>query len=345
VSEHLSAGDLHRYKKGKADPAILLSWDDHLSACPACQGRLGSADSLAVWGAGLASDDGDHLTYEQLAARAENRVGDANRFAIESHLKQCSSCAEELADLKRFAAAAPETKRGARIWPWLAAVAAALLVVGGAVAVLSRHPQQRAPVAVVNIPADWPAADRALVEEALRSGKLPSAPLPPDLASKEGRLLGPSTADPFAPIAPLGEVVESDRPDFRWQPFDRATSFRVEVYDSGFHPVLRSLALTETAWTPPKPLTRGELYRWQIVAQIGANTISVPSPPAPAAVFRILDAATEARVAQARASGPMGHLLAAALLSQAGMEPESRKELDALPAETRALPQIGSLIR
>jgi hypothetical protein len=221
--------------------------------------------------------------------------------------------------------------------------AAAVLAVGAAIIGLPGVPRHTIEVSTVNIPTDWPAADRALVVQALRSGKLPSTPQPADLSLKEGKLLGPSAADPFAPLAPLGVIVESDRPEFRWQPLDRASSYRVEVYDSNFHLVLRSPSLTETAWMPPQSLTRGDLYRWQIVADRDNNTITVPSPPAPAAAFRILDSATEARVAQARATGPLGHLLAAALLAQAGMTPESLKELDALPAEARAMPQIEKL--
>lgn len=353
MSDHLSADDLRQYKQRNATPAVLLSWDDHLSACDACRSRLAPGNSLTAWASGLAineSESGDeHLAYEQLVARAENRVADADRFAIESHLKRCSSCAEELADLNHFRAAIaqpgavqPKVKQSARPWPWLAVAAAAMLIIGAAIVGLPRV--RRGPtVAVLTIPADWSAADRALVEETLRSGKLPSTPLPADLSSQKGKLLGPSAADPFAPLAPLGAVVESDRPEFRWQPLDHVSSYRVEVYDSGFHPVLRSPALTETTWMPPQPLMRGELYRWQIVADKDKRTITVPSPPAPAAAFRILDGPTEARVAHARAAGSMGHLLAAALLAQAGVVPESLKELDALPAETRGLPQIEKL--
>jgi hypothetical protein len=350
VSEHLSADDLRQYKQRNANPAALLTWDDHLSECGECRGRLAPGHSLAAWASGLAGDVGEtgdaHLTYEQLVARAESRVADADRFAIESHLKQCSSCAEELADLNRFRATVvrPKVKQGARTWPWLAAAAAAVLILGAAIVMLRgvpRHPT----VAVVNIPQDWPAPDRAVVEQVLRSEKLPLTPLPADLSSKEGKLLGPSAADPFAPIAPLGAIVESDRPEFRWQPLDRTSSYRVEVYDSAFRPVFRSPALTETAWTPTQPLARGELYRWQIVAEKNHKTITVPSPPAPAAAFRVLDRATEERVTHARATGPMGHLLAAVLLAQAGMARESIQEMDALPEETRRLPEIEKLTR
>ncbi len=352
MSEHLSADDLRYYEQGKADPAVLLSWDDHLSECPMCRGRLAPVDALGAWASGLANDNSEdsaaHLTYEQLVTRAENRVADADRFAIEYHLKTCTACTEELADLNRFRATPgvlPQAKQRARIWPWLAVAAAAVMIVGGTIVALTRHPRPPAPVAAVNIPAGWPAADRALVEEALRSGHLPLAPRPSDLLSREGQLLGPSSADPFALLAPLGAIVESDRPEFRWQPVDRATSYRVEIYDVRFHPVLRSPELSKTEWTPARPLPRGEFYRWQIVADIGGARISVPSPPSPAAVFRILDSATEARVEGARATGPMGHLLAAAILAQAGIEAESRKELDFLPAETRGLPQVQKLTR
>jgi len=156
--------------------------------------------------------------------------------------------------------------------------------------------------------------------------------------------MGAATSLLFAPLSPLAVIVESDLPEFRWQALPGATSYRVEIYDSEFHLVMRSLEQRETIWTPPQPLERARLYRWQIVAVYKGNSITSPAPPAPDAEFRILDAQAEERVAHAPHRSPMGHLLAAILLGQAGLKTEASAELAMLPPETRRLPEIEKLI-
>jgi hypothetical protein len=172
---------------------------------------------------------------------------------------------------------------------------------------------------------------------------LPQAQVPADVASKAGTLLGTSTPNLFAPLGPVASVVESDRPQFRWQELPGAASYKLEVYDADFHLVARSPELTAATWIIDRPLERGKLYQWQVTATRGAETITVPSPPAPDAKFRVLDSAAEQRIAQARADGRNGHLLAAVLLAEQGMKAEAAGELDQLPAEVRKLPEIQKL--
>lgn len=334
MSEHLTEGDLERYGQRSAPASMLLLWDDHLAGCEECRERIVPKAALARWAAGLANAAEDteqnHLSYEQLAARAEGRVADSERFAVESHLQRCPACSEELADLVRFRASMK------RSWLWPIAVAAAVVAALVAVSTMRRTP-------ALNIPAAWPAADRALVAQAIGDGKLPLASAPPDVLSKRGKLLGTPAPDSFIPLRPVGAVMERDRPEFQWQGLAGPASYKVEVYDSGFHLVTRSAAQPGTTWTPPQPLERGQLYHWQVVATRGGDRITAPAPPAPDAEFRILDAATEERIARARTDDRLGHLLAAVLLAEAGMKTEAADELDMLPAETRRLPQIEKL--
>ena len=41
----------------------------------------------------------------------------------------------------------------------------------------------------------------------------------------------PSPSDPLAPRTPVGTLVLTDRPTFRWTSVAAATTYRVEVYD------------------------------------------------------------------------------------------------------------------
>jgi len=134
LSEHLTAGNLRQYLDRAVLPATLLSWDDHLAECAECRGLLLPNAVLAKWADGLgqfatedfATEDEDrHLSYEQLVARAEGRVGPSEQFAIESHLKTCGACAEEVGDLKQFR---PAVKWRSHAPIWLGAVAAALVL-------------------------------------------------------------------------------------------------------------------------------------------------------------------------------------------------------------------------
>ncbi|MCS6861930.1 MAG: zf-HC2 domain-containing protein, partial [Abditibacteriales bacterium] len=53
---------------------------------------------------------------------------------------------------------------------------------------------------------------------------------------------------PFVLLAPVGTVVQTDRPTFRWQPLDGATSYQVTVFDADFNAIAKSDNLTTTEW-------------------------------------------------------------------------------------------------
>ncbi len=337
--EHPTAEQLRRYAIGDANPEEILDLDDHLSTCGECRSRLSPSSALAEWADGLAADDDDrHLTHEQLVARVEHRVEDADLFAIEAHLKSCRSCREEVADLARFRnELQPNTKR--RGWVIPAAAASAAAVVLGIS--LLRKPVP--PVAHFEAPASWSQQDRALVGQALATGDLPFAPIPQELTAKPGTLLGPSVQAEFGPLSPTGRIVFSDRPQFRWSALAGAKSYRVEVYTADFRQAARSGAIESTEWTPGEPLARGVLYRWQIVATKGAQTITAPAPPAPEARFQIVDQSTADAVEHAR-SGNDGRLLAAVLLARAGLHDYAVAELRAISPELRKFPEVENLL-
>ena len=339
MSEHPTSDNLRRYARGDASPADMLVIDDHLSACEQCRERLAAAPALAQWVDRLAEEDSDtHLTHQQLVAHVEKRTTDRDRFEVQSHLQRCASCREEVADLARFR----DTLRpGSSRWRWIIPASAAAAIV---LAVwFFRSPAPPPQVSRFEIPASWPQQDRTLVEQALSSGALPFAPVPPELIAKPGTLLGSSERPPFQPISPLSAIVFSDRPEFRWSALAGAKSYRVEIYTADFQLAAQSGPLQTTQWTPATPLVRGIVYRWQVIASKRAQKITAPSPPAAEARFSIVDRATVDAVERAR-SEPHGHLLAAVLLARAGLHDDALAELNALDPQTRAAPELQRLL-
>ena len=109
---HLSDEDIARYCGRRMPPVELLAADDHLVLCDSCYARIGAAQGLddkllvASKAFDAATDyEVTHLTYEQMAAMADNRLDDIDREVIESHLELCRRCETELNDLREVSSA------------------------------------------------------------------------------------------------------------------------------------------------------------------------------------------------------------------------------------------------
>ncbi len=123
----------------------------------------------------------------------------------------------------------------------------------------------------------------------------------------------------FVVTAPVGKVLLTDRPTFRWSALPNATSYVVEVYDEQFNLVTASPSLTTTRWTIPQALKRGALYTWQVKASQDGQEITSPRPPAPQAKFRLVTQAKASEIAQAQRSAGDSHLLLGLLYAEAGL--------------------------
>ncbi len=289
MPEHLGTAEFANYLKGSAEPALLLSWDDHLAECDDCRRNLQRQiePSLAQWAAGLPQDE---------------ETGASGRRAV------------------------------ALVFVAAAAVAAMIFI--GLRFTTHRNLEASSPL---SIPATWSVADKALVSEAIKTGHLPTSAAASDVVAKRGVLLGTPQQDAFEPISPLSQIVETDRPTFRWQSLPSAASYRVTISDQNFQVVVQSAFVSESSWTPATPLARGNLYIWQISAKTSNGMVTVPTPPAPEARFRVLDLATEQRVLAAREQGEAGHVLAACLLSQAGLPSAATQQVQSLPSALQKL--------
>ena len=106
---HLSEDEIARYRSRRMPPADLLAADAHLSLCDACHSRLIDWSKLNEKAAAAtrAFDEATrgevtHLTYDELAGLADDKLNEIDREIAESHLDFCSLCQTELSELRDF---------------------------------------------------------------------------------------------------------------------------------------------------------------------------------------------------------------------------------------------------
>jgi anti-sigma factor RsiW len=176
-----------------------------------------------------------------------------------------------------------------------------------------------------------------LVKQTLMSQRIETPPTLTELIGKSAVLMGPADeGHPFALLGPVGTVVMSDRPTFRWRALGGADSYVVKIYDADFNEVAVSPQLSETAWTVTRSLERGRIYSWQVTARVGDKEVVSPVRPAPEAKFMILDQAKANELAEAKNASAGSHLTLGILYGQAGLLNDAERELQAL---LRANPQ------
>jgi hypothetical protein len=174
---------------------------------------------------------------------------------------------------------------------------------------------------------ELPTALSNSVKKALGSGQIDIDPTLAGLRGKGGTLMGGSSeTTPFSLLSPVGVVVESDRPTFKWNAYEGATAYVVKVFDSDFNQVATSLSQTATSWNVPMSLRRGTTYTWQVTAsKLGADVMS-PVAPAPQPRFRVLAEDRLNEINKVRTTKPTSHLVLGNLYAQAGLLEEARHE-------------------
>jgi hypothetical protein len=177
---------------------------------------------------------------------------------------------------------------------------------------------------------ELPPAYQSMLKEALARRRIETSPHLKGLKRPSSSLM--STDDQgkvFSVIEPVGIMLLSNRPTFRWSPMEGATGYVVEVYDSKFNLAATSPQLTNHSWAPPA-LARGEVYSWQVKAIKDGQEFISPRPPAPQARFRVLDQAKASELAKARRAYGSSHLTLGLLYAEAGLLKEAEQELRAL---------------
>ena len=193
---------------------------------------------------------------------------------------------------------------------------------------------------------DLPPAYREMLKGALAGRRLERSSQLKGL-SRPGSSLMSSEAEGggFSVLDPVGNVLLTDRPTFRWSALEGATGYVVEVYDDGFDLVATSPQLTTRSWAAPQTLPRGKVYSWQVKAVKDGEEIKSPRPPAPQAKFRVLDRAKADEIARAKRAYPSSHLTLGLLYAQAGLLKEAEQELRLLQRANPDSELARSLLR
>jgi len=172
-----------------------------------------------------------------------------------------------------------------------------------------------------------PIAYQQMVRSALVAGQVQ---FPQDLNELAGNAVtlmsGSVDGVPFALESPLGKVILSDRPLFRWQRLEGATAYRVSVFDSEFNQIVISEPVTTNSWRCTKPLELGRIYNWQVTALKNGNEVKSPVPPAPEARFKVVDKVRSSEIASQRSRHPDSHLISGLLYARAGLLVEAESE-------------------
>jgi hypothetical protein len=175
---------------------------------------------------------------------------------------------------------------------------------------------------------------RQAVRAALISQSLERPALLSELRGRASALRGETEASvPFKLLRPFGQVVQSDQPEFRWQPLAGAESYLVTITDSELNEVAVSVPLTATRWRTPRPLARGVTYSWQVTARRDGQNVTSPLMPAPEARFRVLDRTSNQELLRARRVYRGSHLTLGILYFRYGLLDEAEQEFRALVKE------------
>lgn len=278
-------------------------------------------------GQALAVELDEHPAYEMLEQFVDGTADDVTQEIVASHREVCAACDAEVRDLTAFAG------RSSSGWlRWLGAAAAVTaLTLGGAYLMRSRPAEPtRKPPARESAPrivaatgygrADWDAA----VRDALALGTIAPPAILASLRPAPDDLRAPASPSAKAVMIPAGVVIDTPTPLLTWQA--APGRFVVSVYH-GFERVARSGVLRSREWRVEPALARGRTYTWQVEIQRGTSVELLPSPPAPATLFHVLDETNSAALADARRRFPDDHLLLGVLQAQFGLQQTAAEEL------------------
>jgi hypothetical protein len=175
-----------------------------------------------------------------------------------------------------------------------------------------------------------PATTREEIAKVLLSERIEAPAILKELGGQDGALRGTQKAQPFKLLSPTRTVILSDRPALEWEKAPGATSYRVYVNDEAGSEVAKSdeLALGRTNWTSPRPLKRGEIYTWTVVAVVDGKEIVSPGPAAPEMKFQVLSERDLQLLGQLKKT--RSHLALTIFYASVGMISEAEREVQQL---------------
>jgi hypothetical protein len=187
---------------------------------------------------------------------------------------------------------------------------------------------------------------RQKLAAALRGGAVQEPAVLAQLQAEASTLMGSSSPGlPFRLLGPLGEVVRTQQPTFRWRALEGAQSYKVTVTDAELNEVATSPELNTTEWRITKPLPHGGLYSWQVTALKDGVAITSPTLPAPQAKFKVIERSTLSTLQQAERAYPHSNLALGVLYAEAGMLDLAEQQLRALVKNNPRVPAAQKLLQ
>jgi hypothetical protein len=279
----------------------------------------------------------EHLAQEELIRYAAGDFRGLDLDEIQAHLNVCDLCRGEVSGHQQWIATIARPRHLRSRIAVIAAVAASVCV-GILLTVWNARKSDPVPAPRVRTPTAAVIVDRqnenewsAMKAEVRRTGVLP---LPGDIRAfaAEDVVRGAPEQRARGKVSPSSTTVMETTPTLRW-PSVAGSSAIVSVR-SGRDLVAQSPLLSASEWRVTPELERGKVYRWQVLVQRGDESFVMPAPPAPPALFRVLDDSDVATVERARSQKREDHLLMAVVYARAGLIEAAGAELDALDRMT-----------
>ena len=182
------------------------------------------------------------------------------------------------------------------------------------------------------------------VVSALKNGRVKAPSFIADLKGTSGRLMGAGSSG-YGLMNPVATAVERRTPTFRWHAIEGAEGYVVTIYDLDSKKIETSGPLAETKWKASAPLVRGRIYTWQVRVSKQGEEVLIPPAAAPAAKFRIIEAARAEELMQVRHSKARSHLVLGLTYADAGLLDDAERELQELVAANPKSSVARSLLR
>jgi hypothetical protein len=174
---------------------------------------------------------------------------------------------------------------------------------------------------------ELPSVHQTEIERVLAGNRLNLPAELNQLSRENGKLMsGGNETVPFALESPIGKIIQSERPRFRWRTLEGADGYIVNIYDSNFNRVAGSSQISRTNWQIDRPLPRNRTYIWQVTAIKDGAEIKSPMRPAPDAKFKVIDGGKANELARISRQYKNEHLALGILYANAGLLDEAERE-------------------
>ncbi len=310
MTSHLSERQIEDYRRRSLDPAELLTVDDHIAGCGECRQRLAAGERLS----------GAFAAWEDLAGGGTTVGIDLGSLVETGRREDRWRLGPWSLPRRTFVGAlgALGLLLAAGIAAWVATID-----LRREVETLRTEVRTLRQEGAIPLPPDL----RDAVAAALRDGRLEPPAQLAELLGSGGGLRGSAASPGFRLESPLATAVLGGRPTFRWSPLPQGGSYRVMVFDRGFHLVADSGEIAGTSWTPDRPLPAGAVYSWQVKARRLEAEAIAPGAASPEALFRVLGAEQAAAVGSAARAAGSSHLALGVLYARAGLADDAEREL------------------